>query len=290
MTNRRELADFLRRRRELLRPSDVGLPDGLRRRTPGLRREEAASLAGVSTDHYTRLEQARGSAPSETVLSAIARALQCDLDQRDHLFYLAGMTPPQRHAGSFVRPGLIALAQRLTDIPVLICTDIGEIAWCNPLAAALMPPLPEQPGRGRNLIWRWFAQPDVRPAPPEDWARMSAGHVMDLRATYARRAGDPDITSLVADLLDASEEFRGLWERHEVAVRRADVKTFIHPEVGAITVRCEVLLTESADVMLLAHFPAEGTDAAEKLRLLRVIGTQDFDVTARREGASPTGG
>ncbi|MGH3349057.1 MAG: helix-turn-helix transcriptional regulator [Nocardioides sp.] len=285
MIDRRELADFLRRRRELLRPSDVGLPDGLRRRTPGLRREEVASLAGVSTDHYTRLEQARGSAPSESVLSAIARALHCDLDQRDHLFYLAGMTPPARRAGGYVRPGLIALARRLTDIPVLICTDIGEIAWCNPLAAALMPPLPEQPGRGRNLIWRWFVQPDLRPAPPEDWDRMSAGHVMDLRATYARRAGDPDITSLVDDLLAASEEFRGLWERHEVAVRRADVKTFDHPEVGAITVRCEVLLAEDADVKLLAYFPAEGTDAAERLELLRVIGTQDFEVTS---GSSPT--
>ena len=287
MTDRRELADFLRRRRELLRPSDVGLPEGVRRRTPGLRREEVAALAGVSTDHYTRMEQARGSAPSESVLSAIARALHCDLDQRDHLFHLAGMTPPPRRAAGFVRPGLIALGRRLTDIPVVICTDTGEIAWCNPLATALVPPLPEQPGRGRNLVWRWFTRPDERPAPPEDWDRMSAGHVMDLRATYARRAGDPDITSLVDDLLAASEEFRDLWDRHEVAVRRTDTKTFVHPQVGAVTVRCEVLLAESSDVKLIAYFPAEGTDAAEKLELLRVIGTQDFAVT-RREGSSPT--
>ncbi|MFJ9392094.1 helix-turn-helix transcriptional regulator [Nocardioides sp. NPDC101246] len=282
--DRHELADFLRRRRELLRPSDVGLPDGLRRRTPGLRREEVASLAGVSTDHYTRLEQARGSAPSESVLSAIARALQCDLDERDHLFYLAGMTPPARRAGGYVRPGLIALARRLTDIPVIICTDTGEIAWRNQLATALMPPLPDRPGRGRNVVWHWFTAPDLRPAPPEDWDRLSANHVMDLRATYARRAGDPDITSLVHDLLEASEEFRGLWERHEVAVRRADLKTFRHPEVGEVTVRCEVLLTEEAEVKLLAYFPAEGTDAAEKLELLRVIGTQRLT----SEGSSPT--
>ncbi len=282
--DRDELADFLRRRRELLRPSDVGLPDGLRRRTPGLRREEVASLAGISTDHYTRLEQARGSAPSESVLSAIARALQCDLDERDHLFYLAGMTPPARRAGHYVRPGLIALARRLTDIPVVICTDTGELAWLNPLATALLPPLPDGPGRERNLMWRWFTRPDHRPAPQEDWDRMSASHVMDLRATYARRAGDTDITSLVHDLLEASEEFRGLWERHEVAVRRADVKTFVHPEVGAVSVRCEVLLTEEADVKLLAYFPLEGTDAAEKLELLRVIGTQRLT----SEGSSPT--
>lgn len=284
MTDRSELADFLRRRRELLRPSDVGLPEGLRRRTPGLRREEVASLAGVSTDHYTRLEQARGSAPSESVLSAIARALQCDLDERDHLFYLAGMTPPARRAGHFVRPGLIALARRLTDIPVTICTDTGEIAWSNPLADALLPALPEGPGRGRNLMWRWFTEPDRRPAPREDWDRMSASHVMDLRATYARRAGDADITTLVHDLLETSEEFRVLWERHEVGVRRADVKTFVHPEVGAVAVRCEVLLTEEADVKLIAHFPLEGTDAAEKLELLRVIGTQRLT----RADSSPT--
>lgn len=126
------------------------------------------------------------------------------------------------------------------------------------------------------LVVDHYTRPEQarRPAPTEDWDRVSASHVMDLRATYARRAGDSDITSLVHDLLAASEEFRGLWERHQVGVRRADLKTFVHPEVGPVAVRCEVLLTEEADVKLLAYFPAEGTDAAEKLELLRVIGTQ----------------
>lgn len=110
--------------------------------------------------------------------------------------------------------------------------------------------------------------------PREDWSRTSAAHVSDLRATYARRSGDRDITELVHDLLETSQEFRDLWQRHEVAVRRSDRKTFLHPEVGAVTVDCEVLVTEGQDVKLLAHFPAEGTDAAEKLELLRVIGTQ----------------
>lgn len=276
MTDRTGLADFLRRRRELLRPVDVGLPEGFRRRTPGLRREEVAQLAGVSTDHYTRLEQARGSAPSESVAGAIARALQCDLDQRDHLFHLAGLTPPKRRAGRHVRPGLISLANRLTDIPVIICTDLGEVRWRNRLAAALMTNIPEGTGRENNVIWHWFTDPRHRPTPEEDWARLSAVHVSDLRATYARRSGDPDVTSLVNDLLRESEEFRELWERHEVAVRRTDRKTFIHPEVGPVTVRCEVLLTEEQDIQLLAYFPAEGTDAAGKLELLKVIGTQDF--------------
>lgn len=276
MIDRDGLADFLRRRRELLRPVDVGLRAGPRRRTPGLRREEVAQLAGVSTDHYTRLEQARGSAPSAAVVGAVARALQCDLDERDHLFHLAGLAPPPRRAGGHVRPGLISLGSRLTDVPVIICTDIGEIVWRNPLAQALAPHLSEGLGRESNVIWRWFTEPEVRRTPPEDADRLSASHVSDLRATYARRAGDADVTALVHDLLAQSEEFRVHWERHEVAVRRVDRKTFDHPEVGPVTVRCEVLFTEEADLQLIAYFPAEGTDAVEKLELLRVIGTQRF--------------
>jgi transcriptional regulator with XRE-family HTH domain len=276
VTDRRDLADFLRRRRELLRPADVGLPPGFRRRTPGLRREEVAQLAGVSVDYYTRLEQGRGSAPSASVVSAVSRALQCDLDQRDHLFHLAGLTPPPRRAGRHVRPGLISLAERLVDVPVIISTDIGEIVWRNPLARAMTPHLTEGRGRESNVIWRRFTEPESQPFPEEQSARLSASHVSDLRATYARRSGDPDVTSLVHELLERSAEFRELWERHEVGVRRVDRKTFEHPEVGPIEVRCEVLLTEEEDVQFIAYFPAEGTDAAEKLELLRVIGTQSF--------------
>jgi transcriptional regulator with XRE-family HTH domain len=276
VTDRRDLADFLRRRRELLRPADVGLPPGFRRRTPGLRREEVAQLAGVSVDYYARLEQARGSAPSASVVAAVARALQCDLDQRDHLFHLAGLTPPPRRAGRHVRPGLISIAERLVDIPVLICTDIGEIVWRNPLARALTPHLTEGQGRASNVIWRRFTEPESRPFPDAEAARLTAAHVSDLRATHARRSGDADVSSLVHDLLARSDEFREAWERHEVGVRREDRKTFTHPEVGPIEVRCEVLLTEEENMQFIAYFPAEGTDAAEKLELLRVIGTQNL--------------
>ncbi|PZF83736.1 transcriptional regulator [Jiangella anatolica] len=281
MIDRAGLADFLRRRRELLRPADVGLPDGIRRRTPGLRREEVAQLAGVSADHYTRLEQARGSAPSDGVVAALARALRCDLDQRDHLFHLAGLSAPPRRAGGHVRPGLIQLAGRLVDVPVCILSDVGEVLWRNDLLAALVGERDVRPGREGNVYWRWFTDPASRePAPEEDRPRLSAAHVSDLRATHSRRAGDRDVTELVRDLLEHSAEFRELWEQHEVAVRRSDVKTFVHPEVGPIRVHCEVLLTPDEDVQLLAYFPLEGTDAAEKLQLLRVIGTQDFRTNA----------
>ncbi|NYI66909.1 helix-turn-helix domain-containing protein [Spelaeicoccus albus] len=292
MTNRAELADFLRRRRELLRPADAGLPAGPRRRTPGLRREEVAMLAGVSVDHYTRLEQARGSSPSASVVGAIAGALQCDLDQRDHLFYLAGLPPPARRAGVYVRPGLIAMADRLVDIPVLITTDVGDVVWSNVLGRSFLGSWPEHADAGsagwdaagdagarprsRNVVWRWFTEPSARPIAEPEWPRISAAHVSDLRAVYARRSGDADVASLVADLLETSAEFRELWERHDVAVHHEDVKTMIHPEVGDVQLRCEILLSPDAGIQLLAFFPLPGTDAAEKLELLRVIGTQEF--------------
>ena len=118
--DRAGLADFLRRRRAMLRPADVGLPDGMRRRTPGLRRDEVAQLAGMSNDYYARLEQRRGSHPSEPIVAALALALRCDSDERDHLFHSAGLTSPPRRTGRHIRPGLISLAERLTDVPVCI--------------------------------------------------------------------------------------------------------------------------------------------------------------------------
>lgn len=280
--DRAGLADFLRRRRELLRPADVGMPEGVRRRAPGLRREEVAALAGVSTDYYARIEQCRGPHPSESVVAALARALRFDDDERDHLFRLADLTPPARRAGRHIPPGLMRLVDHLTDVPVLVCTDLAEVLWQNPLAEALHGPLDPRAGRANNGAWRWFTDPAFRDrAPAEDHDRLSASHVRDLRSVASRRAGEPDVTSLVGDLLAASAEFAALWERHEVAERRADRKRFHHPEVGLVAVTCDVVLAPETDLRLLVLFPTEGTDAREKLDLLRVIGTQHLDAVAR---------
>lgn len=166
-------------------------------------------------------------------------------------------------------------------MPVCIYTDLGEILWRNALLDALLGYGETAPGRDSNMIWRMFTHPAGRArAPEEDWAHLAAVHVADLRATYSRRGGDADVTALVNDLIEASAEFRDLWQRHEVGVRRSDVKRFIHPEVGMIELHCEVMLTPDADLNLLAFFPLEGTNAAEKLELLRVIGTQDFRTTS----------
>jgi transcriptional regulator with XRE-family HTH domain len=279
--DRAGLADFLRRRREVLRPSDVGLPDTARRRTPGLRRDEVAQLAGMSTDYYARLEQKRGANPSEPIVASLARALRCDRDERDHMYHLAGLEPPARLASRHIRPGLISMLDRLTDIPVSICTDLSDVLWQNALAdATLGPQDPEVDARARNLVWRWFTDPATRTrVPEEDWLRLSMQHVDDLRATHARRSRDKDVVTFVRDLQEHSAEFRDLWDRHQVSVRRFDRKTVLHPAVGELRLTCEVLLTPAADLVVVALFPTPGTDAREKLDLLRVIGVQTFEPT-----------
>jgi transcriptional regulator with XRE-family HTH domain len=275
--DRAGLAEFLRRRREEIRPLDVGLREGPRRRTPGLRRDEVAHLAGMSTDYYTRLEQGRGPHPSASLLAAVARALRLDADEHDHLFHLAGLVPSPRRAGRHIRPGLLSLAQHLGDIPVFIVSDVDEVLWQNDLGDSVMGPPDPRPGRPRSFTWRWFTDPDSRLRfPAEDWEHHSDNHVRDLRATHGRRAGDSDVVELVADLRAASPEFDRLWARHDVAVRSFDHKRILHPEVGVLHLTCEVMLTPAADVRLLAFFPTAGTDAADKLALLRVIGAQDL--------------
>jgi hypothetical protein len=236
-----------------------------------------AALAGVSVDYYTRLEQARGPHPSASVVAAVARALRCAVDERDHLFHLAGHAPPARRAGRHIPPGLLRLVDHLADVPALVLDDLTEVLWQNRLADALTGPLAPEPGRANNAAWRWFTDPAMRElCPAEDRDRLSVSHVRDLRATWSRRGADADVTALVADLCTASAEFTALWERHEVAERRADLKRFHHPEVGLVSLTCEVLLTPDTDLALLVLFPTEGTDARDKLDLLRVIGTQDL--------------
>jgi hypothetical protein len=231
----------------------------------------------MSTDYYARLEQGRGPHPSDQLLTSLGRALRFDDVQNDHLFHLAGLTPKPHSANGHIRPGLIKLADRLVDVPVTIISDLGEKLWQNAMADALLGTMAPRPGRDRNVTWLFFTQPGRRKnIPQEDWELHALNHVGDLRATAGRRGGDPDVELLVSDLLAASEEFAELWARHEVGTRRFDRKRINHPEVGTVHVSCEVLLTPSADLGMLVFFPTEGTDAQEKLELLRVIGSQDL--------------
>lgn len=158
--DRTRLADFLRRSRERLRPQDVGLPAGPRRRTPGLRREELAHLAGVSADYVMRLEQARSSQPSTQLLAALARALRLTPDERDHLYLLAGHRPPEGpRAGHQIRPALLYLLDRLGDTPAQLLTDLGDLLAQNALAEALFGRVNDLDEQDRNIAWRWFTNP-----------------------------------------------------------------------------------------------------------------------------------
>ncbi|MDQ0930994.1 helix-turn-helix transcriptional regulator [Streptomyces turgidiscabies] len=279
--NRTELADFLRRGRARLEPSVVGLTPGARRRTPGLRREEVASLAGMSVDYYTRLEQSRGPRPSRQMLTALARALRLTDDERDHLFHLAGEEPPRRESVSqHVRPGLLLILDRLHDTPAQVVTDCGEVLAQNAMACALSGDVSARPPRERNLVRRFFLDPAARAmVPPEDFAEHARAHVANLRAVAAARPDDPVPGALVAELRAGSPEFARLWESHEVAVRRTSTKRFVHPVVGVLELDCEIMVAHDHRQLLIVHTARPGTESYERLRLLRVVGVQDLSPT-----------
>nr|WP_236667360.1 helix-turn-helix transcriptional regulator [Nonomuraea sp. K271] len=273
------MADFVRRCRTRLTPADVGLAQGTRRRTPGLRREEVAQLAGMSTDHYTRLEQARGSRPSRQMLAAVARALRLTGDERDHLFHLAGEDPPRgdRPATEHVRPGLLLVLDRLVDTPAQVLSDRGDILAQNAMAKALYGDASVLPQADRNVAWRYFTDPAARALfPAGDHDRTARAAVGDLRATLARRPDDARLARLVRRLRARSEEFSQLWDAHQVSVRRNDVKRFVHPVVGLLELECEVLANPEHDQRLIIYTARPGSDSYERLELLRVVGLQDL--------------
>ena len=197
--DRAELAAFLRHRREALRPGDVGLPAGARRRAHGLRREEVAALAVMSVDYYTRLEQQRGPQPSEQMLAALARALRLTGSERDYLFQTAGHNPPASvAAAAHVAPALLRVLDRLRDTPALILSSLGETLVQNRMAEALFGDKSGCTGLARSEIYRWFTDPAERLHYPEDDRdRQSRAQVAGLRAAYStmgpqlagRRAG-----------------------------------------------------------------------------------------------------
>ena len=280
--DRRELADFLRRCRHRLRPQEVGLTAGPRRRTPGLRREEVALLAGMSADYLMRLEQARSPQPSTQLLGALAHALRLDDDQRDHLYVLAGHRPPAgRLAGNHVRPGLLYLLDQLTTVPAQVLSDLGDVLAQNAMAKALFGSVcavrRHDCDQDHNIVWRWFNDPTLRAAyPAEELDHYSRVHVADLRATVARRGGDAASTALVDRLRASSTEFAELWDLHEVAVRRSCRIRVQHPAIGPIELDYETLLTPTEDQRLIVFTAPPGTPTVDYLELLRVVGNETF--------------
>jgi transcriptional regulator with XRE-family HTH domain len=271
-----QLAEFLRKRREALQPEDVGLPRGPRRRTPGLRREEVAALAGMSTDYLNRLEQARGPQPSEQMLTALARALHLELAERDHLFRLAGHAAPERGGMStHISTGMLRIFERLTDTPAQVVNELGETLAQTEPARALLGDARELTGMGRSTVFRWFTEPESRNVYARaDHKARGRAFAAELRAVYARTGDRSRAGAIVAELLRTSPEFAAVWAEHEVSEKHPMTKRFAHPDVGEMTLHCQTLLDTETGHRLLVFTATPGTEDAEKLELLRVIGTQ----------------
>ncbi|MGC4963717.1 helix-turn-helix transcriptional regulator [Gordonia sp. DT101] len=279
--DRQELGEFLRSRRERLRPEDVGLPSGSRRRTPGLRREEVAVLAHISTEYYVRLEQGRAPRPSSEVLAGIGGALRLTDTESDHLHVLAG-TAPSRTAlhRRDVRPSILALLERLPQTAAFVTSAVFEVLAWNDLAAALMEDFAALAPGDRNLARRAFLRPthaETALYGVSDAAEFRHHVVMELRSTVARYPSDPAVSALVEELRNASPEFARLWERHDVQAAPMLTKTFRHPVVGEITVDCDSLTLTDRDQTLVLYSAPPGSPSAEALALLNVLGVQARD-------------
>ena len=281
--DRAQLADFLRRRREALQPEDVGLRRGPRRRTAGLRREEVAALSDMSADYYSRLEQSRGPQPSEQMLAAIARGLRLTLDERDHLFRLAGHTAPTRALRSdHISPGIMRVLDRLADTPAQVMTELGETLAQTPAARVLFGDETQYQGFMRSVGYRWFIDPSVRDVyPAEDHPMHSRAFTANIRSVYAKYGEDSRAGAIVTALLAESPEFAGLWEAHDVQSSEPREKRVQHPEVGVMELQCQFLIDPEQGQTLLVLTASPGTESYEMLQLLSVIGTQALATDTR---------
>ncbi|MFB6888576.1 helix-turn-helix domain-containing protein [Kitasatospora sp. NPDC056327] len=265
-----ELGAFLKARRAELSPATVGLPaDTSRRRVSGLRREEVARLAAISTDYYTRLEQGRIQA-SAPVLDALVRVLHLDDDQRTYLLDLAGRPAARtpRRTSQRVRPGLRRLLDDLGATPaVVLGRRMDVLAW-NPLAAALVTDFSKIPARRRNYIRLVFTDPGIRDL-YADWENVAHTCVAQLRMEAARNPADPRLAALVGELSVQDADFRRWWAAHHVAVRGVGTKTLRHPVVGDLTLDWDTLATTTDPDQQLVVWSAEpGTPSHDALRIL----------------------
>jgi len=269
----RELADFLRRARAAVDPERAGLPaDDRVRRVPGLRREEVALLAGVSTDYYTRLEQGRRIVPSVGVVDAIARALDLDAAGRAHLGDLIGPGPVIRSRSvptvQRVRPGLHQFLEALDGTPAMILGRRTEVLAANRLARALLTDFDRMPPRERNYA-RWMFLTDEARDRFADWEVQARSVVENLRLDVGSHPDDPAADALIADLRERAPEFRRWWDEHRVYQRTFGTKRFRHPMVGDLTLDYETLtLPGDPDQALFVYTAPAGTTSRQSLDVL----------------------
>ncbi|CAL9663552.1 hypothetical protein SUDANB15_07080 [Streptomyces sp. enrichment culture] len=261
------LGGFLRARRARLRPEDVGIPASGRRRVPGLRREEVAALAGVSSDYYTRLEQGREQRPSQQLLEAVARALRLDDEAAAHLYRVAGpATRRTRRAPRVERvaPHLRRLLDTWRDTPALVLSPALDLLARNRLANALHADFAE----ADNLLRMTFLDPVARHF-HRDWDRAAQATVAALRRAAGTDPDDPRLSEVVGELSLKSDDFRMLWARHDVRTKTREAKLFHHSQVGDLELHYESFTVNSARTQQLVVYQAEpGTPSADALTLL----------------------
>jgi transcriptional regulator with XRE-family HTH domain len=268
---RDELRAFLRSRRARLSPADVGLPDdGARRRTPGLRREELAALAGVGVSWYTWLEQGRDIHPSPEVLDALARALRLDTAERATLFALARTELPLSE-GSATAPGededdgralLVSLVEGLHPTPAYLLGPLTRILAWNPAASALLGSPDHLPPKRRSLLWMLLVDPGTGRDNPgrEGTAR---NMVARFRSEYAQHAGNPDYEQFIAELRAHSPWFAQWWDEHEVNDTQRGTKTIAHPTLGTLRLHhAQTVPTGAPDLRLTIYAPADAATRA----------------------------
>jgi len=270
-TNRAELAAFLRARRARLSPRQAGLPEAGapgRRRTPGLRRQEVAQLAGMSVDYYIRLEQGRGPHPSRQVLSALARALMLTAHERDYLFRMAGESaPPPAGPSRRVTPGIRYLLDSMPQTPAYVVDAAYNVLAWNRLATHFIGDLSAH--EDRNMIrWTFRREPTDVVWSDEHFVRFTRATVADLRAAYARYPGDAAIEGLVTEMLALSPQFADMWASHEVEARGPMLKYVGHPELGPLEFECQVLHIADTGQRLIVYCAAPGSATEAAFRKL----------------------
>lgn len=275
---RRELADFLKARRTRVRPQDVGLEPGPRRRVAGLRREELALLAGVSSDYYQRMEQGRDVRPSEQVLDALARALHFTPEETHHLHTLAAAARkprrrPRQRTPEVVPPTTLRLLRTMTGPALVVGQHLDILAW-NPLAAALLGAITQAPPPARNML-SLLIQPEADLTCPDRAATVSELTAM-LRGAVAADPGHPRAVELVGELAVHSVEFRTLWARHDIEETTRGRMRVLHPLVGELTLDWDAYKLPGAapGPMIVAYTAPDGSPDSERLQLLaRLVDT-----------------
>jgi transcriptional regulator with XRE-family HTH domain len=267
---RRELADFLRSRRERIAPEQVGLPPASRRRTPGLRREEVATLAGVGVTWYTWLEQGRDINVSPQVLDAVSRTLLLDPHERQHMFRLADTPDGSGNAEcASLPPTAQSLLDQLEPFPAVIRNARYDILAWNAAFDRLMGPLGDLPFEDRNSLWRMFTCAECRAA-TLDWEEGTRRMVAEYRAAMAEHVAEPAWKCLVSRLSKASPEFVGLWERHEVASPENLTKRYLHPGVGLLKLNYTHLwLGQRLGTRMTTYSPADEQTRERLIELQR---------------------